>query len=31
MAKRHDEERRVIWMAKDRRLFARKPTTPDGS
>lgn len=30
MAHRHDE-RRVFWMAKDRRLFARRPADPDGS
>lgn len=31
MAKHHDDERRVIWMAKDRRLFARKPPAPGGA
>jgi hypothetical protein len=30
MAQRHDE-RKVFWMCRDRRLFARQPTTPDGS
>ena len=24
-------ERRVIWMAKDRRLFARRPADPGGA
>lgn len=24
-------ERRVFWMCRDRRLFARKPTAPDGT
>jgi len=24
-------ERRVIWMAKDRRLFARRPADPAGA